>query len=114
MKTLLAYPTIFLGLSALINCSGYDSGPAPSPASSTSTSAPSGTPQGSPAEGGAAAPVAAATVVVGNFKFDPPSVTIKAGQTVHFAFQSGKHNVVSGKNCTADSQFSSGATVSAP
>ena len=48
-----------------------------------------------------------------NSTFEPQVVTIKVGQTVHWAFQNGKHNVVSGLNCIADRNFNSGPTVGA-
>jgi hypothetical protein len=46
--------------------------------------------------------------------FDPPTLTVKAGTTVEWTWESGIHNVVSGTNCTPDSKFSSGAAVSPP
>jgi plastocyanin len=41
-------------------------------------------------------------------QFDPPTLTIKAGQTVRWIWGGGTHNVVSGENCTEDGVFKSG------
>jgi len=50
----------------------------------------------------------AAEVKVDGHSFDPPVVTIKAGQSVKWVWVSGSHNVVSGESCTSDGKFSSG------
>lgn len=45
-------------------------------------------------------------------RFDPPSVTIKVGQTVRWTWSGGVHNVVSGAACPpepGDGKFKSGA-----
>ena len=49
-------------------------------------------------------------VQVSNNQFTPPSVTVKAGQTVRWTWAGGTHNVVSGADCsTDDGNFKSGA-----
>lgn len=57
------------------------------------------------------------TIKVGSsgFKFDPASVTIHVGDTVHWVWSSGGHNVVSGSGGSADGSFCSpgGATCAA-
>jgi plastocyanin len=55
---------------------------------------------------------AAATVTVKSNQFDPPTVTVKVGDTVRFTWGGGTHNVVSGTNCTSDGKFTSGAVQS--
>jgi plastocyanin len=56
----------------------------------------------------------AAKVNVEGHDFDPPEVHIKAGQTVRWVWVSGSHNVVSGSSCTADGNFTSGASSQGP
>jgi plastocyanin len=43
----------------------------------------------------------------GGFSFDPQSVNITAGDTVHWVWSSGGHTVTSGSSCAANSQFCS-------
>jgi plastocyanin len=51
-------------------------------------------------------------VTISSNQFDPPSVTIKAGQTVRWTWSGGTHNVVSGAECgTPDQKFKSGAPI---
>src|SRR5687767_3370566 len=61
--------------------------------------------------GSSGAGTAAATVNLVPNRFDPPSVTIKVGQTVQWKWGGGTHNVVGGTNCTPDTgpnKFTSG------
>jgi plastocyanin len=41
-------------------------------------------------------------------RFDPPTLTIKTGQTVRWIWGGGDHNVVSGEDCTENGIFKSG------
>ena len=43
--------------------------------------------------------------------FDPPSITIKAGETVTWKWAEGTHDVESGTTCAPDGKFSSGEPV---
>jgi plastocyanin len=77
-------------------------------AACSSSSSPASSSSGGPDAGGAA------TITVSNFKFDPPEITVKAGNSVTWNFTGGTHNVVSGANCTADNKFTSGPPKAAP
>ena len=52
-------------------------------------------------------PATNAITVMSN-KFVPPSLTIKAGETVTWTWAGGSHTVTSGTNCTADAVYTSG------
>lgn len=92
---------------------GADIGPAPDggPASDM-TAAPDGgpAPDGAPASDMTPAPDGGAMNTIhvgpgGMFVFSPASMTIKAGQSVHWVWDSGGHTVTSGTNGTADNKF---------
>jgi plastocyanin len=51
--------------------------------------------------------------VVSN-SFEPKTLTVKAGTTVEWEWESGIHNVVSGKGCAPDNKFRSGDPVAKP
>jgi plastocyanin len=77
-----------------------------------------GTPAPTPASTPTPTPVAhmpqTMTVMVGSggFTFDPPNVTIQVGDTVHWVWATGGHNVVSGSGGSADGSFCSPADAS--
>jgi glucose/arabinose dehydrogenase/plastocyanin len=56
---------------------------------------------------GAAATVAAGAheVIVRNFEFDPPAITVQPGDTVRWVWESGFHTATSGSDCTYDEMF---------
>ena len=56
-----------------------------------------------------AGPAADRQIILSGVAFSPTTVSIKAGQTVQWVWQSGRHDVTSGSACTADGKFSSGA-----
>jgi plastocyanin len=76
-----------------------------------------GTPAPTPAPtpGGATPQTVTVQVGSGGFRFDPPSVMIHVGDTVHWVWASGGHNVVGGMAGNADGSFCSpgGATCAA-
>lgn len=74
--------------------------------SSSSDTGSSGT-SGTTGDSGVVTPAANAITVMSN-KFVPPSLTIKAGETVTWTWQGGSHTVTSGTNCTADAVYTSG------
>jgi plastocyanin len=47
-------------------------------------------------------------VTVKSNQFDPPTLTIKAGQTVTWTWAGGAHTVTSGANCTSDMAYGTG------
>ena len=73
--------------------------------SSSSDTSSSGT-SGTTGDGGTT-PAGNAITVMSN-KFVPPSLTIKAGETVTWTWAGGSHTVTSGTNCTADAVYTSG------
>jgi plastocyanin len=58
-----------------------------------------------PLEAGA---LPAATIHVGNFYYNPKTVTVKVGDTVQWIWDGGTHTVTSGTSCTKDGKFDSG------
>ena len=52
--------------------------------------------------------VPAATIHVGNFYYNPKTVTVKVGDTVQWIWDGGTHTVTSGTSCTRDGKFDSG------
>ena len=44
-------------------------------------------------------------VIVRNFEFDPPDITVVQGDLVRWTWESGSHTVTSGVPCTADEVF---------
>ena len=73
--------------------------------SSSSDSSSSGT---SGTTGDSGTTPATNSVTVTSNKFVPPSLTIKAGETVTWTWAGGSHTVTSGANCTADAVYTSG------
>lgn len=51
---------------------------------------------------------AAATIHVGNFYYNPKTVTVKVGETVEWIWDGGTHTVTSGSSCTSDKKWDSG------
>src|SRR3954468_385613 len=93
-----------------LNCGSGESGGGYASSSSGSPAAPAPTGTTTPP----AAAAAAVEVKVNGHDFDPPEVTIKAGDTVRWVWVAGRHNVVSGASCTADGKFTSGSTEDVP
>ncbi len=77
----------------------------------TTTSSSSGT---SGTSGGTSGTAPTGNVIeVKSNLFNPAAITIKKGETVTWTWKGGSHNVVSGKNCTDDKAYTSGAPTSA-
>lgn len=76
--------------------------------SSSSDTGSSGTSGTSGTTGDSGTTPATNAVTVMSNKFVPPSLTIKAGETVTWTWAGGSHTVTSGANCTADAAYTSG------
>lgn len=60
---------------------------------------------------GTPATTSANTVTLTATAFEPATITIKAGETVTWKWETGTHDVESGTNCAPDGTFSSGEPV---
>lgn len=95
---------LFVSFSLVVACSSTTT------SSSSGTSAPSDAGSSGSIEDDAAVPATANLVLVKSNVFEPKTLTVKVGDTVTWKWAGGNHDVVSGANCTSDSDWSSSLT----